>query len=256
MMRKTTLAATIIALGCNGLEPGSAPDDAIEVTQQKFEYSESPWGRGTPVRAMLGQIPGHGHRLVFQRIDTGACNWRDVGTDGLREHVWIGLSDGNDVGIIASAWGSTMICDGTIYTLHTPNYYTWRDGTLLNRWVQISGLGGNDTLHCEGRGSCDGGDGDDTLIAWGGLPPGIGADSPGLSLRGFGGRDKLFVYGDYPVMLYGGTGQDCLAATHSSSVLAYNCADDDSTSDPEFDASATWIGPWCNWITTNFCSTW
>jgi hypothetical protein len=51
-------------------------------------------------------------------------------------------------------------------------------------------------------------------------------------------------------------GSDCLAASHPGSVTAYDCASANATSDPEWDHSAGWIGPWCNQLTTDFRSDW
>jgi hypothetical protein len=251
MTKTASLTVIVIALvGCNGPDTGSPPDDAIEVTQQKALLS-APWGPGVPVRAMFGRVPGVTHWLIYQRLDNNACSWTSHGWgEHMDQDLWVNLSEGNDTGIVASPWGSTMICNGTITTLYSPSFVLRPNGYYGS--VRFFGLGGNDTLHCAGRGGCDGGDGDDTLIGWEAESGGF----PGLTLNGDAGRDKLLVYGDWPVALYGGSGPDCLGVTHPGSVTAYNCASYYSKSDPDIDASAGWIGPWCNQLTTDLCLNW
>jgi hypothetical protein len=255
-MRKTTLTAVIAAvLGCETPEPETAPGDAIETIQQKELITFPPWGNAVPVRAMFGRTAGWSHKVLYQRLDNGACQWVEgLGEVSMNQDVVMLLSDGNDVATIAPETGSTFICNGTPQTLFAPNFIRAMPSGFRRFSALILGAAGNDTLNCAGWGECHGNDGNDTLIA-----RQANTGPPYLKLFGGAGRDKLVVDGDHPVALYGGDDQDCLAATHtsaSSSLLVYNCANPSSTSDPAWDHSVGWIGSWCNQVSTNFCASW
>jgi hypothetical protein len=251
MRNKTTLIATMIALGgCGALEPGSTPDDAIEVTEQKAAIN-NPWGSTVQVRAMFGRTFGQ-HYLVFQRQDTWACLWfSGFGGTAMNQDVVIGLSEHADLGMVASAGGDTLVCDGTHYFFYAPNFNGTAGGQPRTWSVSFAAGDGNDTLYCSGLGFCYGGNGDDLIIARQAEPV-----APYLQLYGEAGRDKLLVQGNWPVSLFGGSGQDCLGPTHPNAVTAYNCAEANTTADPEWDASAGWIGSWCNQLTTDTCASW
>jgi hypothetical protein len=252
-MRRVILTATLAALlgsGCGDLEPGSTPDNPIQLALSERVTKFSPFGNYEGVRAVFGYVPPYGHRLVYQRITGGPCVWSAHGDGNMIHDLWINLSAVDDVGIVPGSVPTRVVCDGVEYKVEFPRFADPWSSSIIHE-VGMYGDTGNDTLHCAGKGWCNGYQGNDTLIAWHSF-----AGNHKLTLGGGADRDKLLVFGDWPVALYGGDGPDCLAASHPNTVSAYNCANENSTSDPSWDHSVGWIGSWCNQVSTDFCSDW
>jgi hypothetical protein len=240
------IVAVLISLAA--CAPGTDPDPIpVETVQQGLIVGQiGPIADWVPNRVIIGRVAGSGHWVVHQRQDTMACSWRKISDRGLSltQDISIWTGNSNDIGIVASDSGTTINCDGFTYTLYAPTQVD-ESGYYM---ITMEGGHGNDVLHCQGFTYCQGGPGNDEIMVWNsgfGWPYFVTVDAGA-------GNDKVRSYTTGWTSIYGGTGQDCIAAVAPALSIPYSCGPPD---DPEWDRSAGTIGYWCNELSTDFCTT-
>jgi len=216
------LLALLVFSACGGV-PG--PDDISESQRAVVtRVFSSPYGLGASVDVYVGYWTFTGYpSVLFKRWSDGACTGYVIDGDfSLTVNAQVYLSNSADRATVVSGGAPTtqVYCNSGTMVGWTTFFTMAQDPS---RWVDVYGMGGNDTLLCNGPSTsgnaCHGDGGNDFMKT----------STGNVTLYGWDGDDKLIsdVRGGLLTM-YGMSGNDCLQVPAGSGApaLTYDCGSD------------------------------